>query len=137
MCETQRMKNWLIIPLAAASLGAAAQTPAGKAASKSENAAVTEIVQCMVAGLPEGWSEAVMVIALAKPGDETGAVEYLMSRGPAAAPTERFTPCDVRVPAMRLIEARKELPAARRGWIGARLSILHDGKFSLKYEYPK
>ena len=42
----------------------------------------------------------------------------------------------MRKPAVTLIEARKLLPASQRGWIGARLTIHRDGKFSLKYEYP-
>ena len=131
------MMRWLMVPLAAASLAAAAQAPAGKAATKSESDAVTSIVECMVPGLPEDWKEAVMVIELAKPGDETGAVQYLVARGRSAVPEERFTPCDVRKPAMALIEARRQQQAALRGWTGARLTIQRDGKFSLKYEYPK
>jgi hypothetical protein len=131
------MNHWLIIPLAAVSLGALAQAPAGKAASKSEASAVTSIVECMIPGLPGDWTEAAMVIELAKPGDETGSVQYLVARGGASAPAEPFTPCDIRQPAMTLIEARKELPAARRGWTGARVTIHRDGKFGLKYDYPK
>jgi hypothetical protein len=98
---------------------------------------VTSIVECMVPGLPGDWTEAVMVVELAKPGDETGSVLYLVARGGAATPAEPFTPCDIRKPAMTLIEARKELPAARRGWTGARVTIHRDGKFGLKYDYPK
>jgi hypothetical protein len=130
------MKHWLIIPLAAASMAAGAQAPAGKAASKAENSAVNTIVECLVAGLPEDWSEAVMVVELAKAGDETGAVQYLVARG-GGVPGERFVPCDVRKPAVTLIEARKQLPQARRGWTGARLTLHRDGRFGLKYDYPK
>ena len=130
------MRRWLIIPLAAVSLGAAAQAPAGKAASKTESAAVTEIVECMAPGLPEDWSEALMVMQLDKPGDQTGAVQYLVARGAAKVPEERFGPCDVRKPALALLEVRKQQAAAQRGWTGARLSVHRDGKFSLKYEYP-
>lgn len=131
------MKRWLIIPLAAASLGAGAQAPAGKAASKSEAGTVTAIIECMAPGLPGDWTEAVMVVELAKPGDETGSVQYLVARGGSAPPAEPFNPCDIRKPAMALIEARRELPAARRGWTAARVTIYRDGKFGLKYDYPR
>jgi len=124
-------------PLAAASMGATAQAPAGKAASKTESSAVTSIVECMVPGLPEDWREAAMVVELAKPGDDTGAVQYLVARGEAKVPDQRFVPCDLRKPAVALIEARKLPPEAQRGWTGARLTIHRDGKFNLKYEYPK
>ena len=130
------MRRWLIIPLAAVALGAAAQAPARKEASKSENSAVTSIVECMAPGLPEDWKEAVMVMQLEKPGAETGAVQYLVARGSATVPDERFTPCDVRKPALTLLEARKQQTAAQRGWTGARVTIYRDGKFSVKYEYP-
>ncbi|HEX9395927.1 MAG TPA: hypothetical protein VF943_04220 [Burkholderiales bacterium] len=131
------MTRWLIIPLAAASLGAAAQAPAGKPANPTENDAVTSIVECMAPGLPEDWSEAVMMVQLAKPGDENVAVQYLFARRGAAVPDERFMPCDVRTPAVALMGVRQQQPQALRGWTGARLTIFRDGKFSLKYEYPK
>ncbi len=124
------MRRYAIIPLLAASLGAAAQAPAGKEASKAEGLAVTSIVECMAPGLPEDWNEAVMVVELAKPGDETGKVQYLVARGSVTEPAEPFTPCDIRKPAAALLEAR-------RGWTGARLTIHRDGKFGLKYNYPK
>ena len=130
------MKRWLIIPLAAASLGAAAQAPAGKGASKSEADAVSSIIECMAPGLTEDWTQVVMVVQLDKPGDATGAVQYLVARGKATAPEERFTPCDVRKPALALIGIRQQQQASLRGWTGARLTILRDGRFSLKYEYP-
>ncbi len=131
----------MIIPLAALSLGAAAQAPtgkapAGKAASTTEADAVMSIIECMAPGLSEDWKEAVMVMQLDKPGEETGAVQSLMARGNAAVPDERFIPCDVRKPALILLEIRRRQPAAQSGWTGARLTIHRDGKFSLKYEYP-
>jgi hypothetical protein len=126
----------MIIPLAALSLGAAAQAPAGKVASRTEAEAVMSIVECMAPGLSEDWKEAVMVMQLDKPGEETGAVQYLMARGNAAVPDERFIPCDVRKPALILLEIRRQQPATQSGWTGARLTIRRDGKFSLKYEYP-
>ena len=80
------MMRWLIIPLAAASLQAAAQAPGGKPATKSEASAVSSIVECLAPGLAGDWKEAVMVVQLANPGDETGAVQYLVARGDAAVP---------------------------------------------------
>jgi hypothetical protein len=132
------MRHFAIIPLLAASLGAAAQAPAGKAASAAEERAVTSIAECLVVvDLPADWSEAVMVIELAKPGDETGRVWYLIARGSSKEATEPFTPCDTTKPAQLLIEARDLGLSAKRGWTGARLTIHRDGRFGLKYDYPK
>jgi len=131
------MKHRLIILLAALPFAAVAQAPAGNAATKTEASAVTSIVECLAPGLPEDWTEAVMVIQLDKPLESTGAVQYLFSREAGKAPDERFIPCDVRRPAVELIDARKLQPAAQRGWTGARLTVHRDGKFNLKYEYPK
>ena len=130
------MKRCLIVPLLAASLGAAAQAPAGKEASAAEGRAVTAIVECLAPGLPEDWRQAVMVVELARPGDETGEVRYLVTRGNSET-TESFLPCDIRKPTTMLFEVRREQPAARRGWTGARLTIYRDGKFGLKYDYPR
>lgn len=131
------MNRYAIIPLLLVSWGAAAQAPAGKAASAAEGRVVNAIVDCMATGLPDDWREAVMVVELAKPGDQTGKVQYLVARGTATQPTEPFTPCDMRKPAMTLLDARLELPAERQGWTGARVSVQRDGKFGLKYDYPK
>ena len=132
------MRHFAIIPLLAAALGAAAQAPAGKPASTAEERAVTSIAECMVvADLPEDWSEAVMVIELAAPGDETGKVQYLFARGGSKEAAEPFIPCDTSRPARLLIEARDLGLSAKRGWTGARLTIHRDGKFGLKYDYPK
>jgi len=131
------MKRWIFIPLLAAWLPALAQAPAGPAASAAENRAVTSIVECMVAGLPEDWRMAIMEVNLEKPLDETGGVRYLMARGEAAIATEPFEPCDLKQPAKTLIEARKLQPEGRRGWIGARVTVFRDGRFGIRYDYPQ
>lgn len=131
------MKRWIIIALLAASPAALAQAPAGPTASEAETRAATEIVRCMVAGLPEDWRIAVMEVNLDKPFDDTGAVRYHMGRGDATTASEPFQPCDVKQPAVTLIEARKLQPEARRGWIGARVTVFRDGRFGIYYGYPK
>ncbi len=114
-----------------------AQAPAGKAASDTETRTVADIVDCMVAGLPEDWRAAAMEVNLEKPMDETGAVRYQMSRDENAPPSEPFTPCDVKKPARLLIDLRRLQPPERRGWIGAQVSIRRDGRFGIRYGYPK
>jgi len=141
------MKTLIIILLACAASAAQAQlrAPAQKAppqsssqaASPNENETVIEIVKCMIAGLPEDWSVAAMEINLEKPFDTTGDVRYFVARGPDTKPTEPFTPCDVAQPARTLIEARKTQPRERQGWIGARVTVFRDGKFGIRYGYPK
>ena len=131
------MRILLIILLLAASLGAFAQIPAGKEASEAENRAVITIVQCMVAGLPEDWQVAVMDVNLEKPFDETGGVRYRVARGESTEATEEFLPCDVIQPAKTLIEARNSQAEARRGWIGVRVTIFRDGRYAIRYGYPK
>lgn len=116
---------------------AAAQVPPDKAASDAETRTVADIVDCMVAGLPEDWRAAAMEINLEKPMDDTGGVRYLMTREEGTPPSEPFTPCDVKKPARLLIELRNLQPPARRGWIGAQVSIRRDGRFGIRYGYPK
>ncbi len=145
------MKRFAIIPLLALSVGATAQglkvpaqkapaqaaKPAATEASMTENETVIEIVKCMLAGLPEDWSVAAMEVNLEKPFDNTGDVRYFVARGQETKPTEAFTPCDVAQPARTLIEARKTQPRERQGWIGARITVFRDGKFGIRYGYPK
>jgi hypothetical protein len=127
----------LAIVVVFAAAQAWAQAPADKAASDAETRTVGDIVDCMVAGLPEDWRAAAMEINLEKPMDDTGAVRYLVSREEGASPSEPFTPCDVKKPARLLIELRNAQSPERRGWIGAQVSIRRDGRFGIRYGYPK
>ena len=127
------MKRYLLIALFAAP-HALAQAPT---ASEAENRAVSAIVECMVAGLPEDWRVATMEVNLEKPFDETGGVRYRMARGSEELATEPFDPCDPKEPAKTLIDARKLQPEGRRGWIGARITVFRDGRFGIRYGYPQ
>ena len=110
----------------------------GQAATIAETNAVARIAECIAQGPPDDWERLYMVMELAEPGAETGGVRYLAVRAssPGADPVD-YTPCDTRKPAMILIEARKQQAPERKGWIGARLVLHNDGKFELKYDYPK
>ena|SRR5579859_2668398 len=106
-------------------------------ASEKETAAVQSMLECLVQGLPEDWQRAEMTVELAKPGADTGDVEYMVVRSGAQDKPEAFTPCDVRKPPRTLLDIRKTQAAARRGWTRAQLVLQRDGKFGINYEYPK
>lgn len=107
-----------------------------QSASEAETKTVTEIVECLLEGLPEDWVRAEMKVELQKPGDETGSVLYGVALADAADRLEPFTPCDVRKPARAMIELRQSLPAERRPWTAATLVLQRDGRFALNYDYP-
>ncbi len=108
-----------------------------QSASPGETEAVERIAECIVQGAPSDWRRLYMVIELEKPGDETGEVRYLATRASDPDQPVAYTPCDVRKPALILIEARKEMSPERAGWISARLLFEESGKFELHYDYPK
>lgn len=126
-------------PLIAALASLALAVPSAQAqqASKGETQAVSTIVECLAVGLPEDWERVKMIVELAKPGADTGDVQYLVARAAAPDKFEPFTPCDVRKPARTLLEARKTLAPKRRAWTAATLLLQRDGKFALNYDYPK
>jgi len=106
-------------------------------AAEFENRAVADIVDCMVQGLPEEWYRATMEINLEKPFDETGSVRYGFAKRDDEPPVTPFQPCDVKRPARTLIELRSRLPRDRQGWIGAQVTVLKDGRFGIRYGFPK
>ena len=127
----------MLIVLVFAATQAWAQSSEDRAASEAENRMVGDVMDCLIVGLPEGWRQATMEINLAKPYDDTGSVRYVFTREDNTAPSEPFEPCDVKRPAQFLIELRNKLPESRRGWIGAQVTILRDGRFGIRYGYPK
>ena len=135
MWETLGMRALPIMLLLAAS-GALAQAPAKEAASDEANRIVTTIAECLIQGLPDDWQQARMEINLEKPMDDTGAVRYHVLRGEGAEP-EAFTPCDPKEPPRAMIAMRKLQSEADRGWIGAQLTGLRDGRFRIRYGYPE
>jgi hypothetical protein len=100
-------------------------------------AAVEKIAACLAQGAPADWRRLVMVVDLAMPGAAAGDVRYLATREGTPDQFEPFTPCDVRMPAQTLLEARKSQAAGRERWTGARITLLRDGSFQLQYDYPK
>lgn len=126
----------LPIMLLLAATGALAQAPAQEAATDETNRIVTAIAECLIGGLPDDWQQARMEINLENPMDETGAVRYHVLRGESAEP-EAFNPCDPKEPPRAMITMRKLQPEAARGWIGAQLTVLRDGRFRIRYGYPE
>jgi hypothetical protein len=106
-------------------------------ANQNEMQAVTEIAQCLLEGLPDNWASAHMIVELARPGEATGGVRYLVARKDAEDKLEPFTPCDNDLPAAILVGLRGVQPGDRRGWTSARLVVTRDGNFKLNYDFPK
>ena len=127
----------LRLGLAALAIALAPALACAQQASTAEQKAVSAIAECLAEGLPSQWQRVLMVLHLPKPGAKSGDVQYLVAPAASGGELEPFTPCDVKRPARILIELRQHLPAARRGWTGARLSLEPDGRFSLGYDYPK
>ena len=127
----------LAIVLVFAATQALAQDVEQREAAEFENRAMAEIVDCLVQGLPQEWYRATMEINLEKPFDETGSVRYGFARNESEPPVEPFEPCDVKRPARTLIELRSRLPRERQGWIGAQVTVLRDGRFGIRYGFPK
>ncbi len=126
------MKRIVIITL----LGLAALGARAQSASPSESETVARIADCLALGAPPDWRRLMMLVKLLEPGDQTGEVTYLAERGETPDRFEPFDPCDVRMPAQLLLGVRKSQAAGRETWIGARLILLRDGNFQLKYDYP-
>jgi hypothetical protein len=129
-----RMLGIVLVLVAAQAL---AQGREERGASERENRAIADIVDCMVKGLPEDWKRATMEVNLEKPFDETGSVRYVVSRVDGEAPSEPFEPCDVKLPAKTVIDLRQHQPADRQGWIGVQVTVLRDGRFGIRYGFPK
>jgi hypothetical protein len=136
MWETAGMRALLIV-LVFAAAQALAQGLEQREAAEFENRAMADIVDCMVQGLPEDWYRATLEINLDKPFDETGSVRYGFARREDEPPVEPFQPCDVKRPARALIELRSSLPRDKQGWIGVQVTVLKDGRFGIRYGYPK
>ena len=127
----------LAIVLVFAATPVLAQTTEQREAADFETRAMADIVDCMVQGLPDVWYRATMEINLDKPFDETGSVRYLFARTESEAPAEPFKPCDIKRPARTLIDLRGRLPRDRQGWVGAQVTVLKDGRFGIRYGFPK
>jgi hypothetical protein len=129
------MKHTAIIVLFATILAHAALAQ-DSAITDAEETVLTDIAQCMFAGLPQNWGRAEMIVELLEPGSTDAAVIYRMT--PILSGTaEPFLPCDGRKPAEALLRMRESQSAERAGWKTARFVLRRDGKFDLKYDYPK
>ena len=126
------MKRLLIVTLLLLCAGAGAQT-----ASPAESEAVTGMAPCLVQGLPDDWVRIYMVVELARPGDESGGVRYLVSRRGTPDQAEPYTPCDTRAPALALLALRAQQGPERGRWTGARLVLRPSGNFDLRFDYPE
>jgi hypothetical protein len=106
-------------------------------ATPEETEALGKIAQCLAAGLPADWAQAEMTVELRTPAAAEGEARYLVRRKLSGGQYEPFRPCDYKVPARAMTDLRKIQPPERAGWTSARLVMFPDGKFEVKYEYPK
>ena len=115
-----------------------ALTPLAAAAQKASSAqveAVSAVGNCVATGLPEEWSRLQVIITLPQPMADTGGVLYLVTL--LDDRVQPFSPCDPRLPPVKLIELREHQAESERGWIKATLTMRPDASFDLKYEYPE
>lgn len=127
------MKHLVIMCL----IGLAPLCAAAQEVSKEEMSVLAGIASCMLEGLPRDWREAEMNVVLPAPGSEGGEATYLVMRDLSGGAFEAFLPCDARAAAKSLTDMRKLQSAERAGWKSARFQIYPDGKFGLKFDYPK
>jgi hypothetical protein len=132
------MKTLRIIALLAASaLLSPSWARAQEQATEKETELLGAIAKCLIQGLPGDWQRAQMIVELEAPGAAGGEVSYLFSRTLSRDQLEPFTPCDERQPAATLAELRTLQTPERSAWKTARFVLNRDGKFDLKYDYPK
>ncbi len=126
-----------LVPLASPSAVHAQQTNERQQADEREMQLLGTIAQCLIAGLPGDWARAQMIVELEAPGTPGGVVSYRFSRTLSRDTFEPFTPCDESKPPATLAEVRGLQSPERGGWKTARFVVNRDGKFDLKYEYPR
>lgn len=122
--------------LAALLIALAPALACAQQASPREQKAVAEIVKCLTKELPGQWQRILMIVDLPAPGAKTGDVQYLVAPTGSGGELVPFMPCDLKQPARILLDLRQNMPAARRGWTRARLSLDREGRFTLNYDYP-
>jgi hypothetical protein len=120
----------LALCLALAPLAAAAQK-----ADAAQVDAVSSAAECLAVGLPEKWKQLQVIIALRKPLADDVGVLYMVTLPDGQV--EPFTPCDPRLPPVKLVGLRDNQPEKDRGWIKMVLTMQPDASFNIKYEYPE
>jgi hypothetical protein len=120
----------LALCLALAPLAAAAQK-----ADAAQVDAVSSAAECLAVGLPEKWKQLQVIIALRKPLVDDVGVLYMVTLPDGRV--EPFTPCDPRLPPVKLVGLRDNQPEKDRGWIKMVLTMQPDASFDIKYEYPE
>ena len=103
-------------------------------ADKEQVDAVSSAAECLAVGLPEKWKQLQVIIALRKPLTDDVGVLYMVTLPDGRV--EPFTPCDPRLPPVKLVGLRDNQPEKDRGWIKMVLTMQPDASFNIKYEYP-
>ena len=119
----------------------AAPQPAPKPAAQPEGSSADKVVQeianCILAGAPQGWRTAgVEVNELENDGKQRQFEARYFHTGADGKRVE-LVPCDAREPALNVYRLNSALDPDKRDWVRATLSFTSEGKFELKYDYPK
>lgn len=101
--------------------------------------AVEEIFACVAQGLPEGWQRAWVIVTELSGNSQERTFEgrFQVSLESAGEKRWDFVPCNTRSVAEGVYGLNDFLEPAKRQWKVATLLFIHDGKFELKYDYPR
>jgi hypothetical protein len=118
---------------AAPAAAAAATEPEGSSAER----VVQEIANCILAGAPQGWRTAGIEVNELDNDGKQRQFEARYFYTAADGKPQELKPCDAREPAMNVYRLNSALAPDKRDWVKATLSFTSEGKFELKYDYPK
>ena len=96
---------------------------------------VQEIANCVLGGLPPGWTLAQIEVREVGRNDKQRDFEAIYSYLDGAGKAAIFEPCDPREPALNVYKLNGALDPAKRDWIRATLVLSNEGKFELQYDY--
>ena len=95
------------------------------------------IADCMLAGLPRGWTTAQVQVTELGADGKNREFEAKYFHTVAGGKPVAYIPCDPREPAMNVYRLNGALDADKRNWNRATLTLSSEGKFELKYDYPE
>jgi hypothetical protein len=117
------------VAMAAPSSAASAPVPIAMDAKLIEN-----IFACLAPGLPQDWKKTWIVVT--GPSSKPSA-KFYFTNTPGDDQGEELVPCSAQALTQSITGLNDKLPADRRAWNKATLTIESDGEYELSYDYPK